>query len=62
MAPNTDEEGGFSRYNPAILLISWLEKLGYMRSDGIIGTMPNLAEHVKKLQVTVWQFLVFPWG
>ena len=43
------EEGGFSRYNPAILLISWLEKLGYMRSDGIIGTMPNLAEHVKKV-------------
>ena len=43
------EEGGASRYNPAILLISWLEKLGYLRSDGIIGTMPNLDEHVKKV-------------
>ena len=25
--PNTDRRRGFSRYNPAILLISWLEKL-----------------------------------
>ena len=36
-------------FGGTILLISWLEKLGYMRSDGINGTMPNLAEHVKKV-------------
>lgn len=42
-------EGGVSRYHPAILAISWLEKLGYKRSDGIVGTMPNLIEHVNKV-------------
>lgn len=43
------EEGGFSRFHPIILAIGWLERLGYLVSDRIIGTMPNLAEHVSKV-------------
>ena len=40
------EIGGFSRYNPLVLFLSWVEKFGYKKADVIIGTMPNLKEHV----------------
>ncbi|MGI2027319.1 glycosyltransferase family 4 protein [Endozoicomonas acroporae] len=40
------EEGGFSRFNPLVILLSIIEKIGYQRSDAIIGTMQNLVEHV----------------
>jgi glycosyltransferase involved in cell wall biosynthesis len=43
------EEGGFSSYNPAIILLQFLEIWGYKKSDLIIGTMPNLSEHVKNV-------------
>lgn len=41
------EEGGFRRWNPFIMILAWVEKFGYLKSDVIIGTMPNLSEHVK---------------
>lgn len=40
------EHGGFSRYNPFILVLAYIEKLGYQKADAIVGTMPNLSEHV----------------
>lgn len=40
------EEGGFSKNNPFVLFLSWIEWLGYKYSDAIVGTMPNLKEHV----------------
>lgn len=43
------EEGGFSLKNPLVRILGWIEKLGYKKSDLIIGTMPNLGEHVKKV-------------
>jgi glycosyltransferase involved in cell wall biosynthesis len=42
-------EGGFSKANPVIVLLSWVERIGYRWSDLIVGTMPNLAEHVNKV-------------
>lgn len=41
------EEGGFSSKNPFVLLLSLVEKAAYRYSDVIIGTMPNLVEHVR---------------
>ncbi|MGE8498727.1 MAG: glycosyltransferase family 4 protein [Pseudomonas sp.] len=41
------EEGGFSNSNPFVKGLSWLERLAYKKSDAIVGTMPNLAAHVK---------------
>ncbi len=41
------EEGGFKKYNIFILVLKFIEFLGYKYSDHIIGTMPNLSEHVK---------------
>jgi glycosyltransferase involved in cell wall biosynthesis len=38
--------GGYSKYHPFILYLSWLEKLGYRSANLIVGTIPNLAEHV----------------
>ena len=40
------EEGGYSKSNPFIIFLSFLERLGYNSSDLIIGTMPNLKSHV----------------
>jgi len=41
------ELGGYSKWNPLILFLSWVEKLGYKKADAIVGTMPNLVEHVE---------------
>lgn len=39
-------EGGFGKTNLFVRFLGWVEKLGYRYSDIIVGTMPNLAEHV----------------
>ena len=41
------EEGGFSPYNPLVIVLALTEYIGYKFSDVIVGTMPNLSEHVK---------------
>jgi len=41
------ELGHYSKWHPFILFLSWVEKLGYKKADVIVGTMPNLEEHVK---------------
>lgn len=43
------EEGGFSRRNPLVLGLGLIEKLGYRYADAIVGTMPNLGEHVEQV-------------
>jgi glycosyltransferase involved in cell wall biosynthesis len=40
------EEGGFHSLNPFVLLLGFVEKLGYRYADEVVGTMPNLGEHV----------------
>jgi glycosyltransferase involved in cell wall biosynthesis len=40
------EEGGFSRWNPLVLFLGLIEWAGYKYADVIVGTMPNLKEHV----------------
>lgn len=43
------EEGGFSARNPAVLFLAAIERLAYQKSDVIVGTMPNLGEHVRNV-------------
>lgn len=43
------EEGGFSRWNPLVMALGFVERIGYQRSDVVVGTMPNLAEHVTQV-------------
>jgi len=40
------EEGGYSKYNPVVVFLSLVEKLGYRKSDLVVGTMPNIGQHV----------------
>jgi glycosyltransferase involved in cell wall biosynthesis len=41
------EEGGFSKANPLIWMLACVEWIGYRFSDAVVGTMPNLEEHVR---------------
>ena len=61
------EEGGFSATNPLIKVFGLVEYLGYKYSDAIVGTMPNLCEHVrqvlgysKKLTAYRWELMIQP--
>lgn len=38
--------GNFSSKNPFVRFLAWLEKLAYRKSDKVVGTMPNLSEHI----------------
>ena len=42
-------EGGFSAKNPLVWMLGAIERLGYRHADAIIGTMPNLGEHVQEV-------------
>ena len=43
------EEGGYSKYHPFSIFLSLIEKYGYRKSDIVVGTMPNLKEHVHNI-------------
>lgn len=43
------EEGGFNTTNPLIKFLGFVEYLGYRYADAIVGTMPNLSEHVTQV-------------
>lgn len=56
------EEGGFSKFNPFVLLLSWIEVLGYKNSDLVIGTMPNLQAHIKNVSEKPVPVSCIPFG
>jgi glycosyltransferase involved in cell wall biosynthesis len=43
------EEGGYKNSNPIVKILGKIEKYGYKKSDIIVGTMPNLKEHVENV-------------
>lgn len=43
------EEGGFKPSNPFVWGLGVVERLGYKYADAIVGTMPNLGEHVRNV-------------
>jgi glycosyltransferase involved in cell wall biosynthesis len=56
------EEGGFSKWNPLVLLISFIEKFGYKKADLVVGTMPKLDLHVKNILGYSKEFHCSPLG
>lgn len=56
------EEGGFSKFNPFVIFLSIIEKVGYKYSDAIIGTMPNLKAHVLEVCSTTAPVYCVPMG
>ena len=43
------EEGGYSKNNLAVKFLGFVERIGYAKSDFVVGTMPNLKTHVDKI-------------
>jgi len=43
------EEGDYSNKNLFVKFLGIIEKFGYKKSDLVVGTMPNLSEHVKNV-------------
>lgn len=43
------EVAGVSPWHPLVVFLGWIERLGYRRADLIVGTVPNLREHVAEV-------------
>jgi len=43
------ELGGYSKSNILIRFLAFTERIGYKKAEAIIGTMPNLKEHVQNV-------------
>lgn len=56
------EEGGVSPKNPFVMFLAWVEQLGYEKSDAIIGTMPNLEAHVRRVSKSAVPVYCIPMG
>jgi glycosyltransferase involved in cell wall biosynthesis len=56
------EEGGFNKRNPFVIFLAWIEQFGYRTADLIVGTMPNLAEHVKNVCEKELNCFCIPFG
>jgi len=41
------ELGGYSRNNPFIKMMSWIEKYSYRKADKIVSVLPGFSRHVK---------------
>jgi len=51
-----------SKNNPFIFILRSIERLGYKKSDYIVGTMPKLDEHVKNNIQKKFKYLNIPMG
>lgn len=56
------DELGVCKWNPVVLLLGWIEKTGYKNADLIVGTMPNLKEHVQEIIGSEKNVLYSPLG
>lgn len=56
------EENGFSMKNPLVWMLAQAEKFGYKKADAIIGTMPNLEEHVRRVSSSKAPVYCIPMG
>jgi glycosyltransferase involved in cell wall biosynthesis len=54
--------GGYSSRHPLMLLLRRLEKFGYRNADVIVGTMPNLKEHVEDVEPNFKACVCIPQG
>lgn len=56
------EEGGVSKFHPLVLFLGAVERFAYRVSDMIVGTMPNLGQHVKEVIKTEKKVFCAPLG
>ncbi|MEM1323851.1 MAG: glycosyltransferase family 4 protein, partial [Bacteroidota bacterium] len=43
------EIGNYSPYNPFVLLLAFIEKLGYQKADYLVSNLPNANKHFKEV-------------
>ena len=56
------EAGGYSKKNLFVRILSIIEKFGYEKSDLIVGTMPNLSEHITNVLGYAKETICIPMG
>lgn len=56
------EEGGFNKNNILVRGLAWIEKIGYKKADLIVGTMPNLSQHVENILGYKKETICIPMG
>lgn len=49
-------------WHPLVLILGWVERLGYRKADLVVGTMPNLAEHVATVLEAEREVVCIPQG
>jgi glycosyltransferase involved in cell wall biosynthesis len=54
--------GGYSSRHPFMWFLGRLEKFGYQKADVIVGTMPNLKEHVEEIEPNFKTCVCIPQG
>lgn len=54
--------GKYSKKHPLILVLSWLEKFAYSKSDCIVSTMPKADLHVREVVHNDFNFKCIPQG
>jgi glycosyltransferase involved in cell wall biosynthesis len=54
--------GGYRPSHPFMWLLGKLERFGYREADVIVGTMPNLIEHVKEVEPRFKSCIFIPQG
>ena len=54
--------GGYSRFNPLVMLIGCFEKFGYNHADHIVATMPRADLHIKKIIRKSFNYTCIPQG
>jgi glycosyltransferase involved in cell wall biosynthesis len=53
---------GYKRHHPFIMFMSWLEKLGYRKSDHIVSVLPNSASYIDAISGSPGKFNYIPNG
>ena len=56
------EVGGFSKKNPLVRFLSWVEKFGYKNADYIISSLENAKDHFEKVNKAPLNFKWLPMG
>ncbi|WP_456460949.1 glycosyltransferase family 4 protein [Lutibacter sp.] len=40
---------GYSKYHPVVIVMKWIEKIGYNKSDNIVSLLPNADKYINKI-------------
>ena len=56
------ELGNYQTINPLIILLKWVEKMGYKYADLLVSTLPNAGAHMKSILKRSFQFYWLPMG